>query len=69
MSRIHHRMPVVLASDDWAKWLGEDGKGAATLMIPAPDDALAFHRVDPRVNSNRASGSDLVEPLKEPNPS
>ena len=69
MSRIHHRMPVVLARDDWAKWLGEDGKGAATLMIPAPDDALAFHRVDPRVNSNRASGSDLVEPLKEPNPS
>ncbi len=69
MSRIHHRMPVVLAADDWAKWLGEEGKGAATLMIPAPDDALTFHRVDPRVNSNRASGSELVEPLKEPNPS
>ena len=69
MSRIHNRMPVVLARGDWAKWLGENGKGAATLMIPAPDDALAFHRVHPRVNSNRASGPELIAPIAEPFPS
>lgn len=63
MSAIHHRMPVTLAPDDWAKWLGEDGKGAATLMHAPPDDALAFHRVDPRVNSNRASGPELIEEI------
>ena len=63
MSAIHHRMPVVLASDDWAKWLGEEGKGAATLMHAPPEDALAFHRVDPAVNSNRASGAELIEPI------
>jgi putative SOS response-associated peptidase YedK len=63
MSKIHHRMPVVLASDDWAKWLGEEGKGAATLMHAPPEDALAFHRVDPAVNSNRASGAELIEPI------
>jgi putative SOS response-associated peptidase YedK len=63
MAQIHHRMPVVLASQDWGKWLGEEGKGAATLMRPAPDDALAFHRVDPKVNSNRAQGADLIEPI------
>jgi putative SOS response-associated peptidase YedK len=43
-------------------WLGEDGKGAAVLMKPAPPDSLRFHRVDPRVNSNRAEGPDLVDP-------
>lgn len=63
MSKIHHRMPVVLARNDWAKWLGEEGKGAATLMHAPPEDALAFYRVDPKVNSNRASGPELIEPF------
>ena len=63
MSAIHHRMPVVLARQDWAKWLGENGKGAAALMRPAPDEALKCHRVDPRVNSNRASGPELIEAI------
>ncbi len=63
MSDIHHRMPVILAPDDWALWLGEKGKGAAALMRAAPEDALAFYRVDPKVNSNRAWGVDLIQPL------
>ena len=63
MSDIHHRMPVVLVPEDWGLWLGEQGKGAATLMRAAPDDALECFRVDPKVNSNRASGPDLIEPI------
>ncbi|MCC1493900.1 SOS response-associated peptidase [Cognatishimia sp. F0-27] len=63
MASIHHRMPVILAAGDWAKWLGEEGHGAATLMKAAPHDAVRFYRVDPKVNSNRASGKDLIAPL------
>ena len=63
MSAIHHRMPVILESGDWAKWLGEEGRGAAPLMKPAADDVLAFHRVGVAVNSNRASGPELIEPV------
>ena len=63
IANIHHRMPIILRSDDWAKWLGEDGKGAATLMKAAPDDLLKFHRVDVAVNSNRASGESLITPI------
>ncbi len=63
MSSIHHRMPVILGADDWAKWLGEDGKGAATLMKAGPENALNFYRVDPAVNSNRARGAELVDPV------
>ncbi|SLN63632.1 Putative SOS response-associated peptidase YedK [Pseudoruegeria aquimaris] len=63
MARIHHRMPVILEPEDWALWLGEKGKGAARLMRAAGEDVLRFHRVDPRVNSNRASGPELIEPL------
>lgn len=63
MSKIHHRMPVILQKEDWPLWLGESGKGAATLMKAAPENALTFHRVDPKVNSNRAEGPDLIKPL------
>jgi len=63
MQRLHHRMPVILAQDDWPLWLGEAGHGAAPLMRPAPDEALTFWRVDPAVNSNRASGAGLIAPI------
>lgn len=64
VSQIHHRMPVIVAQQDWPLWLGEAGKGAATLMHACADEALEFWRVDPKVNSNRASGEALVEPLQ-----
>jgi len=63
MSAIHHRMPVILEPDDVGLWLGEQGKGAATLMRAAPDDALQWHRVSTAVNSNRAMGPELIDPL------
>jgi putative SOS response-associated peptidase YedK len=63
IAHIHHRMPLVLAQSDWPLWLGEAGTGAARLMGPAPDGTLASHRVDPRVNSNRAEGPGLIDPL------
>lgn len=63
MSDTHHREPVCLAPDDWARWLGETGEKAAPLMRPAPEGYYQRWRVDPRVNSNRAEGADLMEPL------
>ncbi|MEQ9259701.1 MAG: SOS response-associated peptidase [Roseovarius sp.] len=63
MGQIHHRMPVILDEVDWPLWLGEEGHGAATLMKPAPEEAFTFWRVDPKVNSNRASGAELIEPI------
>lgn len=63
MAVLHHRCPVVLEEGDWAKWLGEAGHGAATLMTAPPPGTLTWHRVDARVNSNRAQGPDLIEPV------
>ncbi len=63
MSAIHHRMPLILEPQDWAKWLGEEGKGAAQLMRPGPEETLVYHRVGRVVNSNRASGPELIEPI------
>lgn len=61
---VHHRMPVILEEQSWAKWLGEEGKGAAALMGPAEEDVLKAWRVSTEVNSNRASGAQLIEPLE-----
>lgn len=63
MARIHHRIPVILTAEDWPLWLGEAGKGASKIMKSAPEDALLFHRVGTEVNSNRAAGATLLDPI------
>lgn len=65
MSKVHHRVPVILGPQDWGKWLGEDGHGAARLMRAVGDDVISLHRVGVEVNSNRASGADLMAPLAD----
>jgi len=63
MTALHARVPVILEPPDWPLWLGEAGHGAARLMRPMQDGGLAFHRVSTRVNSNRAEGPELIEPI------
>lgn len=63
---IHHRMPLMLDPENWAKWLGEAGHGAAALMEPGPEGLYHAFRVDCEVNSNRAQGPQLRNPV-DPN--
>ncbi|MFO6463136.1 SOS response-associated peptidase [Jannaschia sp. KMU-145] len=65
MAEIHHREPVTLDPADWGLWLGEEGTGAAPLMRAAPEGRIARYRVAPTVNSNRATGPELIDPLIE----
>lgn len=64
MAALHDRVPVLVAPENWALWLGEKGHGAARAMVAPEDGVLAFHRVGTAVNSNRAEGPDLIEPLE-----
>ncbi|TNC71555.1 SOS response-associated peptidase [Rubellimicrobium roseum] len=63
LSRIHHRLPVILEPEDWALWLGEEGKGAARLMRPIAEGALTLVRVGTEINSSRATGEGLIVPV------
>lgn len=65
MARIHDRLPVILDPPDWPLWLGEAGHGAARLMRPVPEGALAMHRVGTEVNASRALGEGLIAPLTD----
>jgi putative SOS response-associated peptidase YedK len=60
---LHDRMPVILPPEDWPLWLGEAGHGAAKLMRALPEGALRVWPVGQAVNSNRAEGPDLLEPI------
>ena len=62
MAAIHDREPVILNPGDWPLWLGEAGHGAALLMQPTTG-VLQSHRVDVAVNSNRATGPQLIAPI------
>jgi putative SOS response-associated peptidase YedK len=63
LTRVHHRVPVLIRPEDRALWLGEAGRGAALLMRSPEEGELEFFRVDPAVNSNRASGASLIDPV------
>ena len=63
MAEIHHREPVTLRPEDWATWLGETDAKAAPLMRAGPEGHLRRWRVSTAVNSNRAAGEDLIEPV------
>lgn len=51
-ARIHHRMPVLLAREDWAAWLDPaDPEQSWTLAAPCPADGLAVWPVSSLVNA------------------
>ncbi len=56
MRKYHHRMPVIISPEKFGLWLGEEGKGAARLMVPAPEDLLVVGPVSDRINSARFEG-------------
>jgi putative SOS response-associated peptidase YedK len=66
MGELHDRMPVILAKEDWAKWLGEEPAPEEELMAvlkPCPDEALKIWPVDKRVGNVRNKGAELVLPI------
>lgn len=65
ISPIHHRMPVILAPDNFALWLGEEGKGAATLMQPAPNNSILSYRVSRAINGRHEDSEELLAPLAQ----
>ena len=64
---LHDRMPVILPPDTWDLWLDpsvQDPEAVQPLMVPAPDDVIAFHPVSRQVNSPRNDVPSCIEPLQ-----
>jgi putative SOS response-associated peptidase YedK len=67
MESVHHRMPVILAPEDWDAWLdpsNTDSDELAKLLVPAPEEMLTLWPVDPAVGNVRNNRPELQEPLE-----
>jgi putative SOS response-associated peptidase YedK len=63
---LHDRMPVVIAPDRWAEWLGEQLApldALKDLLAPYPDGAMAFWPVDRRDGNVGNADPDLFTAL------
>lgn len=67
MEPVHDRMPVLLPSTDWDRWLdpdNDDVDGLTSLLAPAPESVLTMHPVSTDVNNSRSTGAQLIEPIE-----
>jgi putative SOS response-associated peptidase YedK len=66
IGQIHDRMPLTVASGDWATWLDPDRTdpdGILELLRPALPGELEAYAVSRAVNNHRNNGAQLLEPL------
>ncbi len=65
MSKVHHRMPVILDSADALTWIQPGDKNTLDqLMVPASNDALQILEIGDYVNSSRNEGPECVAPRR-----
>jgi putative SOS response-associated peptidase YedK len=63
---LHDRMPVILAEEDWAKWLGEEpatNDELRALLVPFKDDALTMWPVNrQKIGNVRNKNREVASP-------
>ena len=69
MQPIHHRMPVIIESDDVEQWLttseGSAREALDHVLSPASEDVLVEHVVSTEVNKSRNEGKHLISAADE----
>ena len=61
--RVHDRMPVILAPENYERWLDIAHQDPADLLRPYPSDAMRAYPVSTRVNSPNNDDAQIIEPL------
>ena len=64
MAPIHDRMPVIIGSEHWEKWLGEEAANdneLKAMLTPFPSQRMASWPVDRRVGNVKNDAADLIE--------
>ncbi len=62
-ARVHNRMPVMLAPEQWSGWLGTAEERDA-LLKPFPADDMTMWPVSKAVGSVKNTGPELVERIE-----
>ena len=70
---VHHRMPVILAPEDYALWLApsSDAKSLQSLLAPLAASLMERVAISSDINSAKNDRADCLRPTvpPEPNPS
>lgn len=67
MAELHDRMPVILATAEWPKWLGEEPATDEELLAmlgASPDQVLKVWPIDKKVGNVRNRGAELALPVR-----
>ena len=64
---IHHRMPVILAADNYALWLDAraEPERLGALLKPFPAAPLHAYPIDRKVNNSANDGPEILMPVEE----
>jgi putative SOS response-associated peptidase YedK len=60
---VHDRMPVILAPEDFERWLDPSRADGRELLEPYPAASLEAFPVSPRVNSPQNDDPECIAPL------
>ena len=60
MAGLHSRMPVILDSADYSRWLDDDARAVENLFDPFPAEAMHAWAVGPDVGNVRNQGLKLI---------
>ena len=66
IANLHERMPLIIAREDWDRWLDPELTDAAEiekLLKPFPAEEMRAYPVSTRVNDAKIDDATLVEPL------
>jgi putative SOS response-associated peptidase YedK len=63
VAEIHDRMPLILASTDYARWLSEE-PDPGNLMRPFPAEPMRMWPIPTRVNKPENDDPSIVEPIE-----
>jgi putative SOS response-associated peptidase YedK len=64
LSKIHHRMPVILHPEQYDEWLQNNARleDLQAMLVPFPSSEMQEHTVAQKVNNANAEEPSLVEP-------
>ncbi len=66
VSRIHERMPVILAPENYSLWLAKEEKlpsELSQLLVPYPAQEMIMHPISAYVNNPRHDDAECIKPL------
>ncbi len=60
---IHHRMPLIIAPEDYARWLSDE-PDPRDLLRPFPSEPMRLWPISTRVNKPEHDDASILEPIE-----